>query len=167
MNYNYGCWYVQTTGIWKSVWLEYVDDVYLESLKITPNLKDYTVRFDFGVSAPGDDVAVRFDIGFRGVKLHSVAAAANNRHNSVTVSLPSEKLTYQVELWTPCNPALYDLDIAVSKGGQETDRVGSYFAIDCAAADLVTQLRYNINGYHIVKGFTGKNIIQNKAVVNN
>lgn len=45
--------------------------------------------------------------------------------------------------------------------------VGSYFAIDCAAADLVTQLRYNINGYHIVKGFTGKNIIQNNAVVNN
>ena len=48
-----------------------------------------------------------------------------------------------------------------------SERVGSYFAIDCAAADLVTQLRYNINGYHIVKGFTGKNIIQNNAVVNN
>lgn len=47
------------------------------------------------------------------------------------------------------------------------ERVGSCFAIDCAAADLVTQLRYNINGYHIVKGFTGKNIIQNNAVVNN
>ena len=47
------------------------------------------------------------------------------------------------------------------------ERVGSYFAIDCAAADLVTQFRYNINGYHIVKGFTGKNIIQNNAVVNN
>lgn len=45
--------------------------------------------------------------------------------------------------------------------------VGSYFAIDCAAADLVTQLRYNINGYHTVKGFTQKNIINNNAVVNN
>lgn len=45
--------------------------------------------------------------------------------------------------------------------------IGSYFAIDCAAADLVTQLRYNINGYHIVKGFTQKNIINNNAVVNN
>lgn len=45
--------------------------------------------------------------------------------------------------------------------------IGSYFAIDCAAADLITQLRYNINGYHTVKGFTGKNIIKNNAVVNN
>lgn len=47
------------------------------------------------------------------------------------------------------------------------DGIGSYFAIDCAAADLVTQLRYNINGYHIVKGFTGKNVINNNSVVNN
>lgn len=45
--------------------------------------------------------------------------------------------------------------------------VGSYFAIDCAAADLITQLRYQIYGYHIVKGFTQKNIINNNAVVNN
>lgn len=47
------------------------------------------------------------------------------------------------------------------------DGIGSYFAIDCAAADLVTQLRYNINGYHIVKSFTGKNVINNNSVVNN
>lgn len=45
--------------------------------------------------------------------------------------------------------------------------VGSYFAIDCAAADLITQLRYQIYGYHIVKGFTQKNIINNNSVVNN
>ena len=48
-----------------------------------------------------------------------------------------------------------------------SENVGSYFAIDCAAADLVTQLRYQLNGYHIVKGFTKKNIINNNAVVNN
>lgn len=45
--------------------------------------------------------------------------------------------------------------------------VGSYFAIDCAAADLITQLAYQLDGYHIVKGFTGKNIIKNNAVINN
>ena len=47
------------------------------------------------------------------------------------------------------------------------EHVGSYFAIDCAAADLVTQLRYTLPGYHIVKGFTKKNVINNNAVLNN
>lgn len=35
---SFGCWYVQTTGIWKSVWMEYVDEVYLTSLKMTPEI---------------------------------------------------------------------------------------------------------------------------------
>lgn len=59
------------------------------------------------------------------------------------------------------------VEIMCKKYDVYTERIGSYFTIDCAAADLVTELRYNINGYHTVKGFTGKNIIKNNAVVNN
>ena len=35
---SFGCWYVQTTGIYKSVWMEYVGETYLTALKITPSL---------------------------------------------------------------------------------------------------------------------------------
>lgn len=59
------------------------------------------------------------------------------------------------------------VEIMCKRYGVYENNVGSYFAIDCAAADLVSELRYNINGYHTVKGFTGKNIIKNNAVVNN
>ena len=47
------------------------------------------------------------------------------------------------------------------------DGIGSVFYIDGAAADLITQIRYTIDGYHTVRGFTRKNIINNNAVVNN
>ena len=47
------------------------------------------------------------------------------------------------------------------------DGITSLFTIDCAAADLIAQLRYNINGFHEVKPFTRKNIINNNSVVNN
>lgn len=40
---NYGCWYVQTTGIWKDVWLEQVSDDYVEKIKITPDIYKKTV----------------------------------------------------------------------------------------------------------------------------
>ena len=49
----------------------------------------------------------------------------------------------------------------------QDDGIISLFSIDCASADLITQLRYNINGYHEVKPFTKKNIINNNSVVNN
>ena len=129
MEESYGCWYVQTTGIWKSVWLECVDGVHLSALKMTPDLTDYTIRFDFEVSEPADDVSVRFDISFGGTFLHTVCATASNRFNSVTCALPSEKLTYQVALWSPSDPALYDVTITVSKGGRIVDEVKSYFAL--------------------------------------
>ena len=35
---SFRCWYVQTTGIWKDVWLEIVDPVHLTLLKMTPNI---------------------------------------------------------------------------------------------------------------------------------
>ena len=47
------------------------------------------------------------------------------------------------------------------------DGIQSLFSIDCASADLIAQLRYTINGYHMVKPFTKKNIINNNSVVNN
>lgn len=32
---SFGCWYVQTTGIWKTVWMEYVPEIYLNQVKMT------------------------------------------------------------------------------------------------------------------------------------
>lgn len=126
---NFGCWYVQTTGIWKSVWLERVGDVSLTALKITPDLTDYSVRFDFSVSKPSQDVEVRFDVFFGDKKIQTVSALAADCDNTVSVKLSSGKLTYQAELWSVGNPALYDVEITVSDGGTVTDCVGSYFGL--------------------------------------
>lgn len=133
---NFGCWYVQTTGIYKSVWMEYVEDVYLTSLKITPSLKDYTVCFNASVSAPTRDVEIRFEISFDGKPIRAVCISAADIENSVSVKLDSENLTYQVEQWSVGNPALYDVEITIYKAGRETDKVGSYFGLrEFAAKD--------------------------------
>lgn len=126
---NFGCWYVQTTGIYKTVWMEYVGETYLTTLKITPSLKDYSVRFDVSVNAPADDAEVRFEISFDGVSVQTVSVSAFDVENSACVRLDSGKLTYQAELWSDGHPALYDVDITVLKGGKITDRAGSYFGL--------------------------------------
>lgn len=126
---NFGCWYVQTTGIYKTVWLEYTDDVYLTHCKITPCITDYSVQFDFGVSAPSDDVVVTFAISFDGKPIKTVGVSAADAENGVSVRLDSAHLTYQAELWSVCNPALYDVEITVAKADKVCDKVGSYFGL--------------------------------------
>lgn len=47
---NFGCWYVQTTGIWKTVWMEEVPRVYVEKLKLTPDLDNAKVLLEVKLS---------------------------------------------------------------------------------------------------------------------
>lgn len=44
--------------------------------------------------------------------------------------------------------------------------VEKIFAVDCASADLIAQLRYELDDTFIVKAFTHKNPIRNNSVVN-
>ena len=41
------------------------------------------------------------------------------------------------------------------------------FAVDCAAADLIAQLRYSLDDSYIVKSYTNKSVVRNNNVVNN
>lgn len=126
---SFGCWYVQTTGIYKSVWIEYVDEVHLTKLKMTPDVDNSSVKFDVGVSKPAEDVEVRISITFDGRPIQTVSVWAADIDNTVSVRLESKNVTYQVELWSLWNPALYDVEIKVYKNAIVTDTVGSYFGL--------------------------------------
>ena len=49
---SYGCFYVQTTGIWKTVWSEYVPKTHLSRVKMTPNMEDRCLEVEYEVEAP-------------------------------------------------------------------------------------------------------------------
>ena len=47
------------------------------------------------------------------------------------------------------------------------NNVPVYLAVDCAAADLIAQLRYELDDYYTVLSFTAKSVTRNTATVNN
>ena len=55
---SYECWYVQTTGIWKPVWLEYAGETYLKRFR-TDASADGTVRLECELSGEAE---TRFEI---------------------------------------------------------------------------------------------------------
>lgn len=56
INENFGCWYVQTTGIWKTVWSEYVPKISLASVKMTPDLQNAALKLEYEVAAAEKDL---------------------------------------------------------------------------------------------------------------
>ncbi len=128
MDYNYGCWYVQTTGIWKSVWMEFTDPAgQINSVKITPRVDEYAfdLEFDTALSADGD-YELLTEAEFRGKFVSSVRTRLNGEVLKQKIFIESRFVDNQVYFWSPSDPAVYDFKFTLFKDGAPVDMVGSY-----------------------------------------
>ncbi|GAA4461523.1 glycoside hydrolase family 2 TIM barrel-domain containing protein [Nibrella saemangeumensis] len=116
----HGIWYTPVTGIWQTVWLEAVPKTYIASTRQTPDLdkKTLTVASQLQNVQPTDRLRITAFDGTR-----KVAEQEANPGTDVTLPIAEPKL------WSPENPFLYDLSVAVVRNGKVVDEVKSYFAM--------------------------------------
>lgn len=112
---SHGFWYTSTSGIWQTVWLEGVNESYISSYKLTPDI-------DEGI------IAIKTDIKGEGtlkIKILDGEAVVNEAEISADakVSVPDAKL------WSPESPFLYDFVLTLTKDGAEVDSVKGYFGM--------------------------------------
>lgn len=106
-----GIWYTPQSGIWQSVWIESVDEVYLKDVTIVPNIDNDTINFKFDKSADAPVSVIILDDG---------TPIASGQFNGNVASIKLEN--YQ--LWSPENPKLYDVAFKIGN-----DIVKSYFGM--------------------------------------
>ncbi|MFD1428503.1 glycoside hydrolase family 2 protein [Kroppenstedtia sanguinis] len=132
INENFGCWYVQTTGIWQTVWLELVHESHLESVQITPDIDTSSVSFVYQVAeqAKRDDLRIQTDIYFEGKPVKSFSQHVDTSSPELKVNLASSAGgEWKVKLWHPQHPHLYDVIFTLYQGETLVDRVESYFGM--------------------------------------
>ena len=128
-SHNHGCHYTQMTGLWKSVWMEYADEVRLTALRMTPYPNEGELELVFSVTAPAPDVEVEYAVEFRGERVCAGSVVADASEQKVRVRVSSERAVDRVSISYIDWPNIYDIAFTVRKGGRETDRVGSYFSM--------------------------------------
>ena len=112
-----GIWYTPVTGIWQTVWIEPVEQTYITHLKTVPNIDGGNISVL--VSAEGVTFADIIEV--KVLENGSVAGTGKAvAGQEVQVSVPGAKL------WSPESPFLYDMQVAVLRGGKAVDRVSSY-----------------------------------------
>jgi len=128
---SFGCWYVQTTGIWQSVWLEYVAERHVRSVKITPDVDANAVRFDYRVDAgtAPQDLHLTTRITLDGALIRESAIVVDRAELSATIDLISDQMTWRVQTWSPQSPKLYEVTFELRSGGVLVDEVHSYFGL--------------------------------------
>lgn len=133
---NYGCWYVQTTGIWKTVWTEYVPNVSLTYVKMTPNLEEYSLELELEVDAAedrmGGELLVETCVSYDGKLVNRNLTAVVSGLVKTRIDMYVKKqdgFEWAMKTWTPEEPNLYDIEFRVMEKGEILDTVGSYFAM--------------------------------------
>ena len=101
-----GIWYKPQSGIYMPVWMESVNEGYIESIKITPDIDNKNVHISFKSTEKSAELRLND-------KIYSIEA---NIDNVIELN--------DLKLWSPENPYLYDFSIT-----NKNDKIESYFAM--------------------------------------
>lgn len=127
--YSFSCVYTRTTGIWQTVWLEFVPENYVKEVKYYPDLAASCLHIDCKVRGQGSiTFTARYDGRVVGMATASVSGDANR------LTLPLSEL----HLWECGHGRLYD--IAIEYGD---DRVESYAGMREVSLD---GYKFKLNG---------------------
>ena len=119
---NFMCWYEETTGIYKDVWLEEVPKNYIESFHITPNRDTKTV--DLGLKFNGINDNLTVNIYYKDEKISSNVYKVSDTIIDLSIKLK------EIEEWNVLDPKLYDIEFIYGY-----DVVLSYFAFRSLKAE--------------------------------
>ena len=118
---SYGCNYTRTTGIWQTVWVEWVPASYIASYRVIPDRRNSKITLKIAVEGCTKDAVLTAAAFFDGKEAGTAAAAAGP---CTMLELPLSV----TELWEPGHPALYDLKLTLS-GPNGADEITGYFGL--------------------------------------
>ena len=112
--HSYRCYYSRTTGIWQTVWLEFMPESHIQKVRFYPNITG-SVNITAELAGKGD---FRCDITFRGKPMGSYRAESASGQLHFSISLAES------HLWDLGKGNLYDVRFTFGE-----DTVESYFGL--------------------------------------
>jgi beta-galactosidase/beta-glucuronidase len=135
-------WYTPVTGIWQTVWIEPVEAAHISHLKTIPNIDGGNISVLAATEGTTSMDIIEVRVLENGKVISTGKAAAGQE---VLVPVPGAKL------WSPESPFLYDMEVAVLRGGKEVDKVKSYFGMrkisTARDANGIVRLQLNNKNY--------------------
>lgn len=123
----WGCWYTETTGIWRSVWMEEVSHVRLSSMRVDPIKEKDALRFEYEIEnfVPGIQLAIHIE--YASHPIADVMLFPKSEHGDIEISIKNEYEAFRVQQWSSEYPNIFDLVYEVKdKDGNVVDTVKSY-----------------------------------------
>jgi len=115
-------WYVRTSGIWQTVYLEPRSETHIAQCHITPDIDNASATF--AVQIDGDVESTDLTLQWYCDELNG-SVQISNSETQWTVNIPPE----QLRLWDVDTPNLYDITLELVVGDAVIDRIFTYFGM--------------------------------------
>jgi hypothetical protein len=125
-------WYPRTTGIWQTVWLERVSRTYVEKIRWTPQLENYSLKFEARIAGDVVDnlwIEVALHHGPRLLAVDRYRVVNREVDRVVVLSDPGIDDYRNELLWSPERPTLLDAHVRLLHGDRVIDEFDSYTAL--------------------------------------
>ena len=109
-----GMWYTPQSGIWQTVWMEYVPEQYIKEVSLVPDIDTNSLQIRV-LADSGERLPMEFTVSLED---RDLLTARGMTEDTCRVVLP------EVKLWTPESPVLYDITVRFGE-----DEIASYFAM--------------------------------------
>ncbi len=125
---RFGCWYVPNTGIWQSVWLEYVGCDCIAKRSLFTDFHSCSVSGEI-VTLRGLADEAEIAISMRGKSVKTVRFSLDGKHTRYSVKLMESDFVDPSYAWTPDRPNLFDATFTLYHKGERVDLAHTRFGL--------------------------------------
>lgn len=127
---NISCFYTDTTGIWKPVWLEEVGDVYIGGVSALCNYSECEAVVEYRLPRYESGLSLETRLYFDGEFVRSTEVTCDADYGKIKLDLTLKNKVLPMKPWSAGRSGqFFDVEYILKKDGKEIDRAGSYLAL--------------------------------------
>ena len=128
-------WYTPISGIWQTVWLEPVNDIYIKNIDINNDFDNKEIKVTFKLNS-NINLPMNINLEYDGKEIQTIKDLSNKE---ITIKIGDEDF----HSWSPSEPNLYNIKAELySESGDILDSIISYTTI------RKIEQRKDSNGYY-------------------
>jgi len=128
INDPWSCWYTPNSGIWQSVWIDYVGEDSVEDFSITPDIDTNSFGGEIKLRNALADL-IEIKVYYENKLVKRQMFSPDGKYTRYRVNMMEQNYVDEIAYWTPEHPNLFYVDIQLYKGDVLLDTVHTRFGM--------------------------------------
>lgn len=128
LNDRWSCWYTPNSGIWQSVWIDYVGEDSIEDFSITPDIDTNSFGGEIKLRNALADM-IEMKVYYDNKLIKRQMFSPDGKYTRYCVSMMELNYVDEITYWTPEHPNLFHVDILLYHNSTLVDTVHTRFGM--------------------------------------